>query len=167
MRALKHNNLASWCAVVSGAFALAGCSLPLQPGVSGEADVVAYFGKPEETRKLADGGTEYDYPRGPLGRETWRVHLNNAGKVAQVEQLLEPNHFNQIQRGMTREQVHRVLGRQAITSRYKNLNEEVWSWRYIEMNDMYFFFNAHFDAATGQLKYASRTIEIERYRRRR
>ena len=141
MRASRHNKFLGWCVYLGGVLALAACAPAPQPGVSGHAEVIAYFGEPSETRQLPNGGTEFDYPRGPLGRETWRVHFDNAGKVAQVEQLLEPHHFDQIQRGMTREQVHRLLGRQAITTRYENLNEEVWSWRYIEVSDMYYFFN--------------------------
>lgn len=138
---------------------LTGCATPPRVG-SSEAEVVEYFGSPVETRERADGNREFDYPRGPLGRETWRVTLDRDNRVVAIEQLLDPTNLGRIKAGMTREEVHAAMGRHAITTFFQNLNEEVWSWRYTELGGTFFLFNAHFDVATGALKYTSRTPEF-------
>ncbi len=148
------------CAVaLAGSLLLGGCANPVLLGVSTEADVIAYFGKPVDTRPIENGAQQYDYPRGPPGRETWRVTLGGDGKVLQVEQLLDEPHFARLTKGMSKGDVQRELGRHFITTDFNNLDEQVWSWRYTEFGSRYLFFNAHFDAQSGLLKHTSRTPE--------
>ncbi|MSQ53081.1 MAG: hypothetical protein EXR28_14475 [Betaproteobacteria bacterium] len=58
-----------------------------------EADVLAHFGKPLDSRTLDGGLRQFDYPRGPLGRETWRFTFEPDGKIHAAEQLLDEPHF--------------------------------------------------------------------------
>ena len=156
--------VAALCA--AGALLGSCVSLPV-PGTSNEADVIAAFGKPVDTRSLADGSRQLDYPRGPMGRETWRATLSADGRLERLEQLLDEAHFARLKPGMTTEEVHRVLGRHFITSEYRNLEEQVWSWRYVDVSTRHMFFNAHFDVRTGLLKTTSRTDEYLPQRGRR
>lgn len=144
-----------WLAACS--LLLGACAAPIIPGTSMESDVFAYFGKPADTRQLEGGRREFDYPRGPAGRETWRVTLSPEGRVLAVENLLEDPNFGRLKPKMTKQEVDRILGRHFFTSEFPNLGEEVWSWRYTEFGNRMMYFNAHFDAGSGLLKYASRT----------
>ncbi|MFM9970739.1 MAG: hypothetical protein ACKVQK_20295 [Burkholderiales bacterium] len=153
-------------AVVLGiALQLVACAMPIVPGASSESDVIAYFGKPIDSRELAGGNREFDYPRGPLGRENWRVTLSAEGRVVQVEQLLSEPGFARLTKGMSQAEVNRSLGRHFVTTNYANLNEQVWSWRYVDFGNRLMFFNAHFDVSSGLLKYTSRTPEFVNERR--
>ena len=145
--------------VLAATLLLGGCANPVLPGTSTEAEVIAYFGKPVDIRPLENGAREFDYPRGPLGRETWRVTLAGDGKVLQVEQLLDEPHFVRLTKGMSKGEVQRELGRHFITTDFSNLDEQVWSWRYTEFGSRFMFFNAHFDAQNSLLKHTSRTPE--------
>ncbi len=137
-----------------------GACVTIVPGTSRETDVLAHFGTPAEQRQLPDGGRVLEFPRSPLGHENWRVTLAADGTVRAVEQLLDEPHFARLKPGMTKSEVRLELGRPAEseTQIYPNLNEEVWTWRYLEPQRR-MFFNAHFDQKTGKLKYTSRTEE--------
>lgn len=139
---------------------LGGCAHNLAPGAGTEADVLAHFGKPVDSRKLDGGMRQFDYPRGPLGRETWRFTFEPDGRIHAIEQLLDEPHFAQLKSGMPMEAVRFALGRHYLTTDYANLDEQVWSWRYTDFGSAWMFFNAHFDAKSGLLKYTSRTPEL-------
>jgi hypothetical protein len=141
---------------LSLALLLAGCLAPIVPGSSREADVYERYGPPDDRWERADGGRVLVYPGGPLGLQSWRFTVAPDGSVEQVEQLLDEAHFARIRPGMTRDEVRRELGRHAESMRFPNLQEEVWSWRYMDYGNRRMFFNAHFDAE-GRVKYTSRS----------
>jgi hypothetical protein len=128
----------------------------LVPGTSREPDVIAKFGTPAATRRLADGGQVLEYPREPSGMQNWRVTLAPDGTVRSVEQLVDEPGFAKILPGMTLEQVLLALGRPSEEKAFQNLQENVVSWRYMEFGNRVMFFNAHF-GPSGLLKYVSRT----------
>ena len=128
----------------------------LIPGTSREQDVIAKFGHPADEHHLPDGSRELDFPREPEGMENWRVTIGPDGTVRSVEQLIDESNFARILPGLTREQVLQMLGRPSEEQSYKNLDENVVSWRYMEFGNRMMFFNAHFDRS-GRLKYTSRT----------
>lgn len=68
---------------------LAGCATPdrdprLQPGRSNEAEVVALYGQPGRVWPEADGGRTLEYSGQPMGRHTWMVTLDAAGRLVGV-----------------------------------------------------------------------------------
>jgi hypothetical protein len=63
--------------------------------------------------------------------------------------VLQDQFFSKVSSGMSREEVHRLLGKPKEIVRFAGLHEEVWSWRYRELEVWYKFFNVHFDQATG------------------
>jgi hypothetical protein len=128
----------------------------ITPGTP-ESDVISRAGTPAERHALKDGSTALEYPTEPTGFENWRVTLGADGTVKSVEQLIDEPYFARLKPGMSRAEVLQTLGRHSEESAYKGLNESVVSWRYREFGNRLLFFNAHFDASTGQLKYTSRT----------
>jgi hypothetical protein len=67
--------------------------------------------------------------------------------------MLTERHFRSfVAAQTTREEVLQTLGRPGLISRYPNLGEEVWTYRYREVT-LEMLNDNHFDAASGVLKY--------------
>ncbi len=94
---------------------LAGCvsdGRSLAPSVHDAAAVRAEMGAPAEVLKAPHGGEVWFYPRGRVGRETWRAEIGPDGKlVREVEQVLDEKNFDRILDGKTtREELRLMLG---------------------------------------------------------
>ena len=115
---------------------LGGCAGPqaqlVRAGQS-EAQVLSAMGPATNRYPLAGGAQRLEFARGPAGRTTWMVDLDAGGQVLQIEQVLDGRHFAQVQDGMPRDALLRLLGRPAAQQR-EYQNRETWSWRY-ETND--------------------------------
>jgi hypothetical protein len=112
---------------------LAGCAGygpgDLQPG-SSEADVIARMGTPTDRAARADGGQRLDFARGPMGKHTWRVDLDPAGRVQRVSQLLTEANFESVHPGDSRATVIERIGRASEQRTGWRGVGEVWSYRY-------------------------------------
>jgi hypothetical protein len=112
--------------------ALAACSTPapkqLQTGQD-EAQVQAAMGPPTGRYALPGGGTRLEFANGPAGRFTWMVDLSAAGRVTAKAQVLDAEHFDQVQAGMRADELLRLLGRPAARQR-EWMDKQTWSWRY-------------------------------------
>ena len=111
---------------------LAGCATPdrdprLQPGRSNEAEVVALYGQPGRVWPEADGGRTLEYSGQPMGRHTWMVTLDAAGRLVGVIDALSPAGRARVQPGMTPEQVSEAsaLVQAAIVGTYFHRNGDV------------------------------------------
>ena len=124
----------------------------LSAGESTEADVRRYMGEPEMIWEEQDGSRTLEYPRGPLGKETYFVVIGADGRYRSITQVLNEENFRKVQPGMTRDEVRQILGKPGEITRYKGQNEEVWSWRYLGGDTRTMFFLAYFDQDTGKLK---------------
>jgi outer membrane protein assembly factor BamE (lipoprotein component of BamABCDE complex) len=120
--------------------------------------VQARMGKPETVRRNSDGSETWEYPGGPLGRQTYMVTLGPDHAVKEVRQVLGEEYFNKVIPGMSREQVRQLLGKPGEVSTYAARDEEVWSWRYQQQNSM--FFHVMFDRSTGTVRTTQRLEEI-------
>src|SRR5260221_3970 len=120
--------------------------------------VQAKLGAPETVRKNADGSEVWEYPGGPLGRQTYMVTLGSDRAVRETHQGLSEEYFSKVQTGMSRDEVRRLLGRPGEITVFKGRDEEVWSWRYQQQNPM--FFNVLFDRAAGTVRTTQRLEEI-------
>ncbi len=115
------------------AAALAGCA-GYGPGqlANGqtEADVLASMGAATERVARSDGSARLDYARGPMGKHTWRVELDPAGRVRGWTQLLTEANFDQVSPGATSADVRERIG--PATDRHLGWRGvgEVWSYRY-------------------------------------
>jgi len=135
-----------------------GCALsPARIGMD-EAQVQARMGKPETVRKGTDGSQIWEYPTGPAGRQTYMVGIGPDRQVREVRQVLSEPYFAKVTSGMSREEVRNILGRPGDVWQFPARNEEVWSWRYQEINPM--FFNVMFDRTSGTVRTVQRQEEI-------
>jgi len=112
---------------------LVGCATPdrdarLRPGVSSEANVVAFYGQPRRVWPEADGGRTLEYSSQPMGRHAYMVRLAADGRLVAIEDGLSPAARARIQPGMTPEQVSRILGRERSRVFFRNSGEDVWDW---------------------------------------
>jgi len=128
---------------------LSGCdyyaSKMLKPGVSTEQEVRSLMGRPELVWAEDDGTRVLEYPRGPVGHDTYMVTIGPDGKFVSMRNMMTRERFEQVKVGMTRDQVRRMLGKPSEIEFFTLSRQEVWSFKHIgEMSDSDMF-NVHFD----------------------
>lgn len=142
------------------AVGLAGCDYfaekKLVAGQHTEEDVRRLMGKPEIVWEEENGARKLEYPRGPMGTQTYFVFIGPDGRYRAMERALVEANFVKVQVGMSPDDVRRILGKQTEVTPYALAREEVWSWRYEGDAQKTMFFNAHFDQATRRVKRISR-----------
>jgi hypothetical protein len=117
---------------------------PPQPGEPVDA-VLAKLGRPTAIYPLADG-QEYEYAKGPFGQFTFMARFGPDQRLRSYEQVLTGEKFATIQlNSATHEDVLRIIGRPAETSRVYMNNYEVWSYRYKEAGVWNSMMHVHFD----------------------
>ncbi len=93
---------------------LAACAAPHTPSaiMAGQtADEVQQRMGPATARyAMPGGGMRLEYNRMPMGLQTYMVDLGADGRVIRWEQVLDENHFNRIELGVTADDVLRMLG---------------------------------------------------------
>jgi len=122
----------------------------LAKGISSEGDVRMVMGQPETVWEEEDGTRALQYPKGPEGARTWEFTIDNSGKLKDYRQLLTQENFSRVAKGMSRDEVRRMLGKPRKVEQFKLKNEEVWDWRYLEGN-VQRLFNVHFDMTSGKV----------------
>ena len=120
--------------------------------------VQAKLGAPETVRKNSDGSEVWEYPGGPLGRQTYMVTLGSDRAVREAHQVLSEEYFSKVHAGMSKDEVRRLLGKPGEIMVFGARDEEVWSWRYQQQNPM--FFNVLFDRSAGTVRTTQRLEEI-------
>ena len=119
---------------------LAACASVVPPerllGASDE-QVLQQLGPPE-SRRPVDGGTRLEYPRGPMGRQTWFIELDGSGKVVRAQQVLAEANFQQIVPGMGEQEVRQRLGRPGEVQALGRDRGVVWSYRYENSSCLWF-----------------------------
>ena len=119
--------------LAAGLPALLGACALLQPPQAQlgqtEAQVLASLGKPTGRYALPGGSQRLEYATGPYGRTTLMVDLGADGRVSNSQQVLGQASFNQVQDGMPREALLRLLGRPGDKAG-EYMGRETWSWRY-------------------------------------
>ena len=152
-RTLLALSLAAFAASLSSCAAIS----PVTSGMD-EPQVQSSLGKPETIRKNSDGSETWEYPQGPLGRETYMVTMGPDHAVKEVRQVLREEYFSKVRQGMSREEVRQLLGRPGEVMVFRARDEEVWSWRYLEQNPM--LFNVLFDRSAGTVRITQRQEEV-------
>src|SRR5204863_9076949 len=84
----------------------AGCAnfAAIEPGASAQ-QVETLVGAPANVWKNADGSEVWEYPRGPLGVETYMVTLGSDRVVREVRQVLSDETISKLHVGMSRDEV--------------------------------------------------------------
>jgi hypothetical protein len=93
------------------------------------ATLVASMGQPER-EYVVDDLSVLHYPRGPAGSHTYFIYLDRKDLVIKSEQVLTEDRFDNIQSGMTKDQVIRILGISRITNGLARNRGYVWHYRY-------------------------------------
>jgi hypothetical protein len=135
----------------------AGCASfsAINPGASAQ-QVETMVGAPANVWKNADGSEVWEYPRGPLGVETYMVTLGSDRAVREVRQVLSDEYISKLHVGMFRDEVRRLLGRPRDIGFSGPNDEEIWSWRYRDWGVRNMELYVQFDRPTGALKKISR-----------
>jgi len=114
------------------------CTTP--PAVNAPvAEVLKTWGAPTATYTLQPAGQRLEYATGPLGRTTWMVDVDAAGRVSQARQVLNESEFFRLQSAsaLTRDEVLRWIGTPG-EKRGARGGGQTWSWRY-PTNDCLWF----------------------------
>jgi hypothetical protein len=116
----------------------AGCAnfSAISPGDSAPP-VEARVGAPGRVWKNADGSEVWEYPLGPSGVQTFMIDIGPDRTVRAVRQVLREEYFSKVVPGMSRDEVRRLLGRPKEVWYFPARDEEVWTWRYLEVNYSY------------------------------
>lgn len=107
----------------------------LRAGVDTVDDVIRVMGPPAMQWTDPDGTRQLAYPRGPEAVHTYMAHIDAGGKLARIENVLDPVVFARIQPGMSPEAVQRMLGpTEPVTgiTYFPARDELVWEWRYCD-----------------------------------
>ena len=136
----------SACASYSGA--------GLRPGEARFEDVLRLMGQPALRWQDPDGSMQLAYPRGPAGIHTFMVKLAPDGRLQSKANVLDEAGLARIRRGMTQEQVLRVLGPPDYgrTAYFKARDELVWDWRACTYNVNIQRLYVLFDATAGTVR---------------
>jgi len=137
----------------------AGCAnfSAISPGDSAPT-VEARVGAPGSVWKNADGSEVWEYPSGPSGVQTFMIDIGPDRTVRAVRQVLREEYFSKVVPGMSRDEVRRLLGRPKEVRYFPARDEEVWTWRYLEVN--YRLFNVLFDHTSGTVRSTLRLDEV-------
>ena len=119
---LNRRNRIRGCAVVLAVCALAGCASysgsSLKPGVATQADARTLMGAPVAVHPAPAGSAHtesWEYPRGPMGRDTFMLRFDAEGRLLAIDQVLTLTYVAKIRIGQDkREDVRRLLGRPAM-----------------------------------------------------
>ena len=144
--------------ILASAAWLSGCASyggsSLQPGVSSLPEVLATMGEPAMLWTNPDGSQQLAYPRGPLGTQTFMLYLGADHKLQRIDKVLEMAVFAQIQTGMSKEQVLRLIGppQPQATQYFKARDELAWSWLFCDSWNTQAFLDVLFDASSGTVR---------------
>lgn len=109
------------------------------------SELLDRFGKPSVERPTASGELMI-YSTAPMGQQAYAAVLDRADQVVEVDQVLTPENFAQIQKGAwDREE---VLSHFGIPAQRRSIRgNEVWNYRYKEQNVYNSMFTITFDGA--------------------
>ena len=139
--------------------ASAGCAnfSSIAPGDSAQS-VTDRVGKPVTVWKNSDGSELWQYPQGYYAVQCFMLTIGPDQRVEEIHQARSDLYFSKVQAGMSREDVHRLLGQPRETWYFPSRDEELWAWRYYETT--YRFFNVLFDRTKGTVRSVLRVDEI-------
>ena len=123
-------------------------------GTSTAADVAASMGVPAEKVALANGDTLWQYPHGPLGRETYAVRIGKDSIVKEVKQLLtEENIARIVVKKTTKDEVTALIGPPSRVTQFSTLPREVWEYATLQdLTQMMLYVQFSPDGKVGEVQ---------------
>ena len=79
---------------------------------------------------LPNGGTRLEFRQGAFGRQTFMLDFDASGRLVSSQQVLTPQTFATITRGMPEEQVLATIGHPAFAFPVGWQNLQVWNYRF-------------------------------------
>lgn len=125
---------------------LGGCAAfaPPKPFTT-EAEALAARGEPSRRWKNEDGTTTLEYATQPYGHTCLMVQVNAGGIVLRQWDALDDDNLARVKKGMTRDEVARLLGEHRSEQFFKLSGEEVWDWNiHNDGPGIATLFNVHF-----------------------
>jgi hypothetical protein len=99
--------------------------------------VIQAMGKPAIEIAIPDGHV-MQYPRGPFGKHTYFVYLNDEGTITRWTQVLDEKNFARIKPGMHRDEVVATIGSSRNTFGLARDRGYVWNYRYVTPHCFWF-----------------------------
>lgn len=129
-------------------FAVTSLSLMLLTGCAGYAPddrligehsekITQTLGKPSTELKSGDGSVLI-FPRGPRGKHTYFVYLDQDGKAFRWAQVLDEKNFALIKPDMHRDEVVSIIGEAKDTHGLARNRGYVWNYRYVNSHCLWF-----------------------------
>lgn len=130
----------------------------LKPGVSTAAEVRHKLGQTSMEWQNLDGTETWEFTRQPEGVQNYMVVIGPDRIMREIRQVLDERNFARVEKGMSKDNLRRLLGKPAHTTRFELKQEEVWDWQYEATPEARSWFNVHFDMA-GKVLRTSRSRE--------
>jgi hypothetical protein len=111
-----------------------------------------------------DGSRLLAYPRGPLGTETFMVHIGRDGLVQRMDQVLRDETFYRIVPGITKDDVLRLIGPPSEVMDFPRLQQVAWEYRYQDSWGYTAFLSVMIDRQGVVVGRSTRPIERDRGR---
>jgi len=109
--------------------ALAGCAgMSLRNTFDTEADLLTGRGEPTQVYENEDGTRTFQYSTQPRGKTTWTYVVDEDGIVVEQYDALAHRNLTRVKRGMSMEEVERLLGEHRSERRFTRLDEVVRDW---------------------------------------
>ncbi|MEO6972903.1 MAG: hypothetical protein ABI135_05735 [Rhodoferax sp.] len=127
-------------ALVATGLVLAGCAAfsPVRPGMT-RAEVVSRMGQPTAVVSLPGGDVRLQFSGQPAGQTAYMVDLDASGHVLRDRQVLTAESFARIKPGWSRADVLRDFGRPARIDHVATWHGDVWTYRWRNDADMYYW----------------------------
>lgn len=144
------------------ALLLAGCAAPeVRTGASSD-EAKAALGEPAAVVARPGGRTTWEYPRGPLGLQTYLAEFDNRGKFVSYRQVLTDDNIQKVGVGMTQEQVRALIGPPWRKDAIKRKDETVWDYLYRDTWGYRVEFSVMFDPKGAVTSKASRRLDDQK-----
>ena len=101
----------------------------LRPGATAQ-EVVSAMGPPAVELRDPDGTRHLAYPSGPFGMQTYMAHVGSDGRLQGIDQVLDDTRFNSISKGMSTDELLRLIGPPWQRVPFRNLGQTAWDYRY-------------------------------------
>ena len=118
------------------------------------AKIIQTLGKPSGELKSADESVLI-FPRGPKGKHTYFVYVDQDGRMTRWTQVLDEKNFELIKPEMRRDEVVAIIGEAKDTYGLGRERGYVWNYRFINAHCFWFnieFTNEHLVRSTGYSK---------------
>jgi hypothetical protein len=144
-------------------FLLVACAGPGAFVGRSEAELRGALGPPLGEYANADGSRTLAYSPGVYSGQTYLAEVDPSGAVRGVRQALVEESFQQIEPGMTRDEVLRLLGPPVDSMTFPRKQEVSWEYRFMDTWGYRALFYVNFDPRWVVVSKFTRRIENDRF----